>query len=278
MKMKLRFLLLTCLLTSLVAAGNAAAPSLACSAYTFRQETLFGAIELAARAGVRHIETFTNLPLSPDDPTRIYELSDDQLRRLHAHLDQHGVTIVSCMGAVSKDERKARAFFATAQRLGARNIGTDSVDAIDTIEKIIGDYDLTVAFHNHPANPQKPEYRNSDPHFMRALLEGRHERIGICADTGHYATSNIVPIEAIRLLKGRIKSVHLKDRAAIGRRTPDQVYGTGVLDITGLLQELRRQDFDGWLIIEYEANPGSNFDEVRRCADFVRTYFSSLQP
>lgn len=276
--MKIRLLPILVFFAASLTAAEPVRPSLVCSAYTFRTETLWGAIEQAAQCGIRHIETFTNLPLSPDDPTRIYELSDVQLERLRAHLAKHDVTIVSCMGAVSKDEKKARAFFAAAQRLGARNLGTDSVDAIDIIEKIIGDYALTVAFHNHPADPKKPAYRNSDPHFMSALLKGRHEHIGVCADTGHYASSDVVPLEAIRILEGRIKSVHLKDRAAVGRRTPDQVYGTGALDISGILAELHRQKFGGWIIIEYEANPGNNFDEVRRCADYVRAQLALTQP
>lgn len=276
--MKIRTLLFLGLLATRLTAAGPAGPTVVCSAYTFRKETLLGAIEKAAQCGVRHLETFTNLPLSPDDPTKIYELSDAQLGRLRACLSQHGVTIVSCMGTVPKDEKKARAFFAAAERLGARNIGTDSVDSLDTIEKIIGDYDLTVAFHNHPTNPLKPEYRNSDPHFMGALLRGRHPRIGVCADTGHYATSNVVPLEAIKLLEGRIKSVHLKDRTAVGKRTPDQVYGTGVLDLLGIMAELRRQDFAGWIIIEYESNPGNNLDEVRQCADFVRAQLASALP
>ena len=252
--------------------ASEALPGIVCSAYTFRKDTLFGAIEKAAQCGVSAIETYTNLPLSPDDPTRIYALSDAQLKRLREHLARHGVSIVSCMGAVPKDEAKARVFFEAVKRLGARNIGTDSVDSLETIEKIIPDYDLTVAFHNHPANPLKPEYRNSDPHFMSALLKGRHERIGVCADTGHYASSGFVPLEAIKLLEGRIKSVHLKERSAIGERTPDQVYGTGVLRVAEMLAELRRQRFSGWLVIEYESNPENNVVEVQRCADFIKTH------
>lgn len=247
------------------------APAIVCSAYNFRKGSVFEAIEKAALCGIPYIETFTNQGLSPDDPTRIYALSEDQVKRLKAHLDQYGVKIASCMGAVSKDEVKARAFFDAVQRLGAKNVGTDSVDAIDTIEKIIGDYDLTVAFHNHPSSPQKPDYRNSDPYFMRSLLEGRHERIGVCSDTGHHATSNVIPLEAIRLLAGRIKSVHLKDRAAIGRKTPDQVLGTGVVGIEEILRELDRQRFLGWLIIEYETNPEDNLDDIRGCAAFIRS-------
>lgn len=246
-------------------------PGVVCSAYTFRNVTLFEAVERTAQCGITAIETYTNLPLSPDDPTRIYLLNEAQRERLRKHLDRHGVRIVSCMGAVPRDEQKARAFFQIAKELGASNIGTDSVDAIDTIERIIGDYDLTVAFHNHPPNPQRPGYRNSDPAFMKQLLAGRHPRIGVCADTGHYATSNVVPLEAVKLLADRIKSVHLKDRAAIGRRTPDQVLGTGVLEVAGIMDELKRHAFRGWYVIEYESNPGHNLTEVAQCAAFIRS-------
>ena len=252
-----------------------ARPGIVCSAYTFRKVTLFEAVERAAQCGIPFLETYTNLPLSPDDPTRIYALSDAQRERLRVHLARHGVRIVSCMGAVPVDEAKARAFFQTVKQLGASNIGTDSVEAIDTIERIIGDYDLTVAFHNHPATPQKPGYRSSDPVFMQKLLAGRDPRIGVCADTGHYATSNVVPLEAVKLLADRIKSVHLKDRSAIGQRTPDQVLGTGVNEIAKIIHELKRQAFSGWYVIEYESNPENNLTEVGQCAAFLRTHLAA---
>ena len=250
-------------------------PGIVCSAYTFRKVSLFEAVEMASRSGIRLIETYTNLSLSPDDPTKIYALSDQQLERLKRHLAKFDVRIVSCMGAVPVDEARARAFFQTVKRLGASNIGSDSVEAIDTIEKIIADYDLTVAFHNHAVNPQKPAYRNSDPHFMRTLLAGRDPRIGVCADTGHYATSNVVPLEAVKLLADRIKSVHVKDRSAIGRRTPDQVLGTGVLEIAAIVRELRHRSFAGWYVIEYETSPGNNLIEVAQCAAFLRKQLSA---
>jgi sugar phosphate isomerase/epimerase len=268
--MKFRLIVLCFGLIAALSAAEKKTPFLVCSAYTFRQDSLLGAIERAASLGVKHIETFTNLPLSADDQTRVYELNDAQIARLQAHLEKHGVSVISCMGGVPKDEKKARAFFDAATRLGARYIGTDSVDAIDTIEKIIGDYDLTVAFHNHPTNPSKPEYRNSDPHYMLALLAGRHERIGVYADTGHYATSGVVPMEALRLLGDRVKALHLKDRAAIGERTPDLVYGQGALDVAGMIRDLVTREFSGLLVMEYEVNSPNKFEEVRQCAEFVQ--------
>jgi len=268
-------LLLSLLVPALAARAAAPAPTITVSAYTFHTFTVFEAVEKAALGGARAIETFTNQSLSPADPTKIYALSDAQRALLRAHLAKHGIEIVSCMGAVPKDEAKARAFFDTAVKLGAKNIGTDSVDSLATIEKIIGDYALTVAFHNHAADPKKPGYRNSDPVFMRDLLQGRHPRIGVCADTGHYATSGVVPLEAIQLLAGRIHSVHLKERSAIGTRTPDQVYGTGVSRLADILAELRRQRFTGPLVVEYETNPRNNLEEVKQCLAFLQRYVTS---
>ena len=273
MKLKLR-LHLALFAPALAFAAAEPGPRIVVSAYTFHTFTVFEAVEKTAQCGAHFLETFTNQSLSPADPTKIYELSDAQRALLREHLVKHHVRIVSCMGAVPKDEAKARVFFDTAKKLGAMNIGTDSVDSIDTIQKIISDYDLTVAFHNHAADPKKPEYRNSDPVFMRDLLNGRNPRIGACADTGHYATSGITPLDAIKLLTGRVRSVHLKERSAIGARTPDQVYGTGVSRIADILAELRRQNFSGPIVIEFETNPRDNLTEVTQCVDFLQKHLS----
>lgn len=260
-------------LTGIAAAERA--PKVAVAAFTFHTFSVFETVERTAQAGAHYLETFTNQALSPADPTKIYATSPAQRALLRAHLAKHGVEIISCMGAVAKDEAKARAFFDLAVSLGARNIGTDSVDSLGTIEKIIGDYPLTVSFHNHARDPKKPEYRNYDPAFIRDLLKNRHPRLGVCADTGHYATSGVVPLEAIKMLAGRINSVHLKERAAIGSRTPDLVYGTGITATVDILAELRRQRFDGLLVIEYEVNPRNNLAEVKQCVEFLREHLKT---
>ena len=95
-------------------------------------------------------------------------------------------------------------------------------------------------------------------------------RIGAAADTGHWATSDIRPVDALKILEGRIVSLHLKDRTAIGRQTPDVVYGSGILDIGGILDELKRQGFTGNISIEYEANWDNSVPDVAQCVGFIR--------
>ena len=57
---------------------------------------------------------------------------------------------------IPKDEAEARKVFEFAKTLGLYAITTESVDAIDTIEKLVKEYDIKVGFHNHPNGPISP--------------------------------------------------------------------------------------------------------------------------
>jgi sugar phosphate isomerase/epimerase len=66
--------------------------------------------------------------------------------------------------------------------------------------------------------------------------------------------------------------VHLKDRPEIGKQMPDTIYGTGVADVKGMLDELRKQGFANNISIEYENNWDHSVPDVTQCIDFVRRY------
>jgi sugar phosphate isomerase/epimerase len=51
---------------------------------------------------------------------------------------------------------------------------------------------------------------------------------------------------------------------------PDAIYGTGVSDIKGILDELKRQNFEGHISIEYENNWDHSVPDVAQCIGFVR--------
>src|SRR3984893_18758511 len=93
-----------------------------CQAYTFNHYTVFEAIEKTAAAGGRVIEFF------PDQK-------------------------------FSRDEEGARKIFEFAKTMGLHGVTTESVDAIDTIEKMVKEYDIKVGFHDHPKRPDTPNYR-----------------------------------------------------------------------------------------------------------------------
>ena len=141
---------------------------------------------------------------------------------------------------------------------------------LDIIEKLVKEFDIRVAYHEHARQPNNPKYELWDPNYVLSLVKHRDKRIGACADTGHWATSGLKPLDCVKLLKGRIISAHLKDRAEIGRQMPDVVYGTGVSDIKDILKELKRQKFQGNISIEYEANWDNSVPDVAQCVGYVR--------
>ncbi len=82
----------------------------------------------------------------------------------------------------------------------------------------------------------------------------------------------IKPVEALRILRGRVISSHLKDLNVFAPNGHDVPFGTGVSDIKGILDELKRQNFQGNLSIEYEHNWESSVPEIAQSVGFVRGY------
>ncbi len=248
--------------------------AIGCQAYTFNRFTAFEAIEKTAQAGGKVIEFYPGQKLSKEEPTlKIdHDASAEVLAKVQAKLKAHGMKAVN-YGVVSipEDEAAARKVFEFAKKMGIPIITTESVQSINMIEKMVKEYDIRVGFHNHPGSFGKADYKVWNPLYIAGVLVGRDSRIGAAADTGHWCTSGLNPVEGLRILKGRIVSAHLKDKLAFGE-SHDVPYGEGVANIKGCLDELKAQGFSGNISIEYEYNWDNSVPDVTKCIDFVRAY------
>ncbi len=243
--------------------------TIAVQCWSFREFTCFEAIEMASAAGA-HVELFPghklggkhgDLKLGPD-------LTDDVLASLAEHLTKHGVQAVNYgVTPVPGDEASARRLFAFVKRLGIAAITTESIREIDLIESLAKEFGIRVAFHNHP-RPTALWH----PDTIEKALAGRDPLLGYCADTGHWSTSGIDPLEVVKRIAPRIRSFHLKDRVEVGKWSHDRPFGTGNTDLIGILDAARAAGFDGNVSIEYEHNWKSNLAEVAQCAGFLRAY------
>jgi len=250
--------------------------AIGCQAYTFNHFTVFEAIEKTAQAGGKVIEFFPGQKLSKEQPDLKldHDASDEVLQKVQAKLKEHGLKAVNYgVVGIPEDEAGARKVFEFAKKMGIPAVTTESVPSINTIEKLVKVYDIKVGFHNHPGSVSNPDYKVWHPLYIAGLVAGRDPRIGATADTGHWCTSGIKPVEALRILKGRIISSHLKDKQEFGN-SHDVPYGEGVADIKACLDELKAQGFQGNISIEYEYNWDNSVPEVTKCIDFVRAYGS----
>lgn len=249
---------------------------LAVQAWTFTRYTAIEAIEKTAQAGGTNIELFPGQDLGNNYPgIKIGpDMGDEATKILQSHLTKNNVNVVAFgVTQIQNQENQARKLFSWAKTLGIGIIQTESTEALDTIEKMVKEFDIKVGFHNHPKTAD-PNYKVWDPAFVRDLVKKRDKRIGACADTGHWVRSGIKPVDALKILKGRIVSSHLKDLHAFSPQGHDVPFGSGVSDVPAILAELRRQGFRGSLSVEYESNWESSIPEVAQCLGFVRGYFS----
>lgn len=287
MRSKRIFLSALCAIGAALAAGSLCAENkipqecsiggffIGCQAYTFNQFTVFEAIEKTAQAGGSVIEFFPGQKLSKEEPNVVWDqnASAETIGKVKAKLAQHKIKAVNYgVVDVPRDEEQARKLFEFAKEMGLRAITTESVGALDTIEKMVKEYDIMVGFHDHPKQPNNADYRMWDPNYILSVVKDRDPRIGSCADTGHWVRSGLNPLECLRILRGRIISSHLKDLNQMGPRAHDVPFGTGVSDIPAILDELKGQGFTGNLSIEYEWNWQNSLPEVAQCIGFVRGY------
>lgn len=249
--------------------------AIGCQAYTFNRFSAFEAIEKTAAAGAKVIEFYPGQKLSQEEPETKWDhnASPETIAKVKAKLAEHGVIAVA-YGVVrlSTEEAECRQVFDFAKTMGIRVINTESVDALDTFEPLVKEYDIKVGFHNHPKKENDPSYKIWDPNYVLEVIKDRDPRIGACADTGHWMRSGLNPVEVLKLLDGRIVSSHLKDLNGFERKAHDMPYGQGEANMQAILAEFKRQGFDGPMSVEYEYNWENSLPEVTECINFVRDW------
>ncbi|HUR44791.1 MAG TPA: sugar phosphate isomerase/epimerase [Candidatus Saccharimonadales bacterium] len=247
-----------------------------CQAYSFNHYTVFEAIEKTAETGSKVIEFYPGQKLSKDEPKVMWDhnASDETIAKVQAKLKKHHIKAVNYgVVGIPQDEASARKIFEFAKKMGLRAVTTESTESIDTIEKMVKEFDVMVGFHDHPKRPNNPGYRMWDPNYILEVVKDRDKRIGSCADTGHWVRSGLKPVDCLKILEGRIISSHLKDLNEFGKDgAHDLPYGEGVSDVPAILNELYRQGFTGNISVEYEYKWTESVPDITKCITFVREY------
>ena len=236
-------------------------------AWTFNRFTFFEAIEKAHAAGLKYIEAFPGQKIGGElgDARMGPDLPISSLARIKIKLEKEGVKLIAYgVTGISKNEAEARKLFDFAKIMGIEVLTAEPEPALfPMIDKLTAEYGIKVALHNHP----KPS-RYWNPDIILKAVKGYSNRIGACADTGHWVRSGLDPLECLKKLEGRVVSFHLKDLNEKKRSAHDVPWGTGISDIRGIMAEMKRQNFKGPVSIEYEYNWENSLDDVKKCAEY----------
>lgn len=248
-----------------------------CQAYSFRLFSVMEAIEKTAQAGGKTIEFYPKQKLSPEqaDVAFNHDSPEEVIAAVKTKLAKEGVTAVA-YGVVKlgKDEVENRKVFEFAKKMGIGILTTEpDVEALDQIEALVKEFDIKIAIHNHPRKPLDRSYLFWDPNYVLGLVKDRDSRLGACADTGHWVRSGLDPVECVRILKGRIFDSHLKDLSEKGNpKAHDVPYGTGVSDVTAILNAFVEGGFYGPVHTEYEFHWENSVGDITQCLQFVKAF------
>ncbi len=241
-------------------------------AYTFKEFTAFEAIAKTKEAGGNMIEFFPGQILKPGSKVKVHHtMSDEAMAELKAESARLGVRPVNYGVIKAGSPEEVRSIMEFAKRMELYAVCTESTEQIAAWEACAKEFDVKVAFHEHGGSMSNPKYKVWHPLYILGVVESRDRRVGACADLGHWCTSNLKPVECLRILDGRIISVHLKDKADYGK-APVVVAGKGVVDVAGCLEELKKQKFDGHISIEHENDWKDSVPQVRANMDFIKAH------
>jgi sugar phosphate isomerase/epimerase len=220
--------------------------------WTYRKFTFFETLEKVKTLGIKYLQAYPGQPLSPDQPDLKFDhnMTDEQISMVKDRLSKDELSVVA-YGVVGfeNSEESMEKVFEFARKMGIRTIVTEpKFDDYTLIEKMVIKYDRQVAIHNHPT-PSK----YAQPQTVLDHIKDLDKRIGACADIGHWTRTGVNPVDGLRLLKGRILDVHLKDLNEFGlKEAYDVAFGSGKSQIRDVLAELSEQNYRGYLAIEYE--------------------------
>ena len=183
-----------------------------------------------------------------------------------------GVQIVSIgVQTFVNDPDKERTYFEFARKAGCRFISANFQpgthrEAIDTAAGLAREYGMRVAIHNHGGY-----HWLGNSQMLNHIFSFAPKEIGLCMDTAWALDARQNPLEWADQYRDRLFGLHYKDftfdEAGKGH---DAVVGTGNLNLPALLDKLDANGFDGYAVIEYEADPENPVPALKNCVDKMR--------
>ena len=263
------FFLAGCALTD---GGSAARPEhrkIAVQTWSMHKMTLVQTLERIKTLDIDGVELFPGQKLGgkyPDakvDPS----LNPEQIAYLKKILKDAGVKPVSFGVTGGGSEKNIEAICKFAKEMGITRVLTeDPVASWQIWDRIGKKYGVTMCVHHHTKTSANQYY---DAELVKKYAS-KYDNVKANPDVGHLALSGIDPVENLKILKGEIGSVHFKDLGAKSRRCVP--YGEGNLGVDKMLAELDSQGYDGFLVIEYEADWDNNLPQIKKCVEYLRSH------
>ncbi|MCS6852016.1 MAG: sugar phosphate isomerase/epimerase [Gemmataceae bacterium] len=241
--------------------------------FSFRNFDLEQALKRTQDLGLRYAEFYQkHVPLNS---------TPDQLRSILKLCREYDVTPIAFgVQRFTKDHAANQKLFEFGKALGIRTFSADpDPDSFDSLDKLCEEYKISIAIHPHGPTGKGTLHRWYSAEVILAAVKDHHPLIGSCLDTGHLIRAEqlgkkLDPAAQVRVMGARNFGMHLKDHD--NARKTDVVYGKGALDVPAVLRALREVKFQGYISIEYEANPQEPSPDIKACVEVFKEAVKKL--
>lgn len=240
---------------------------LAAQAYTFNRFSFFEAVDKADSCGLNYIEAFRGQELGGGLEGKMdFHMGTGRRMEILEKLKKKDIKMVSFGVINGTDEADWRKLFEFAKAMGIENIVSEpKEEELGLLSRLCDEFKINLAIHNH-IDPS--HYWNPD--ILLKAIKGKSNRIGACADIGHWIRSGLDPLTCLKILKGHIKELHFKDLNEKSKSAHDVHWGTGVSNVNALIAELKKQRFKGIIAAEYEYNWYTSVPDVIASIKYFR--------
>jgi sugar phosphate isomerase/epimerase len=244
-------------------------PRFALQLYSLRDRSFIDAVKTAKKLGFEYVESYPGQKLGGElKGTTAFPMSGENRDKVAKFLAQEKIKLVSYGVANAKDENGWRELFNFARDMGIEIIQTESgkdAKTLDLLNQLAQTYKIKVAFHNHTQ-------ANGFPDRVAADLKDR-PFLGSGADLGHWAAAGVVPLMGVKKLEGRFFTMHMVDMSKIGAGGKIVPFGQGASELGKVLDELKRQNFNGTITCEYERVTPTLEQDIGECVKWYNDYF-----
>jgi len=236
------------------------------ASYSLRMFSLDQAIAMTREAGVKYITLKdVHLPLKSTTAER---------KEAHRKIEAAGLVLMGG-GVISmrNNEDGLVRIFEYAKDAGMPTIVcSPEPAALDTMEKLVKQYDIRIAIHNHgPTDKLYPS-----PLDALKLVQDRDARMGLCMDLGHTVRLGENAVEVIQRCGRRLLDFHIKDVNGATAKGRAVLIGKGIIDMTAVLKTLRAIKFAGHVALEHEINPDAPLPGIKESFVQLRKILATL--
>ncbi len=238
--------------------------------YTLRELPIEEAIKGVKRVGLKYV-SIKNVKNHID----VSHSSEERKQRAGMFRDAGLVPLSVGNVSMRTGEADIRKAFEYARDIGVPTIVcAPSLDAIPILDKMVKEFDIKLAIHNH--GPEDKGFFPSPFDVMRAV-EKFDKRIGLCIDVGHTARAGVDPADSILKCQERLYDLHMKDISALGDRNTPIEGGRGILDSKSILAAILKIKYQGLVGFEYEKDAKDPVPGLAESVGYVKGLLAGMK-